>query len=429
MDDIYLIEIRLAMTKWRIRETISFVGRLLGLEGFLEHHPHITLFGPFTLNQDISSRQLIDMLGEVASGYDPIPFIIDGWEMREGIHGSVIAFPVRPSDSLKKLTCSIADLVSPIAHSHNIWDAEPDKKWFHVTIANRMVPRQASTAFSVLTGRVNKENPPGILFRLIHLVQSFFSSRKGHAFRPLTLDDTGLRITVMQGEDILTEFDLCEKRWITGDHSHSGKSWQNTLALFRQQSGFERLDPSPSHPEDIFLIADLHLGHANIIRYCSRPFLFNDVREMDHVLIKNWNYTISPANRVYYLGDLRYGVDALPAQQYRQKLRGNITFIAGNHDDPELDTVPSCLLEYDGFRFLLVHNPDDIIVFDGWVIHGHHHNNNLRKYPYINFQERRINVSVEVVGYIPVNLKDICSLIRARTSRGDMTPVFLKVSP
>ena len=102
MDDIYLIEIRLAMTKWRIRETISFVGRLLGLEGFLEHHPHITLFGPFTLNQDISSRQLIDMLGQVAAGYDPIPFIIDGWEMREGIHGSVIAFPGQTFRFFKK---------------------------------------------------------------------------------------------------------------------------------------------------------------------------------------------------------------------------------------------------------------------------------------------------------------------------------------
>ena len=56
MDDIYLIEIRLAMTKWRIRETISFVGRLLGLEGFLEtsstYHVAWTLI---TQNQDKSA--------------------------------------------------------------------------------------------------------------------------------------------------------------------------------------------------------------------------------------------------------------------------------------------------------------------------------------------------------------------------------------
>ena len=218
MDDIYLIEIRLAMTKWRIRETISYIGRLFAIEGFLERHPHVTLFGPFTLNEGVSPRQLIDTIGQVAAGYDPIPFTLDGWEMRQGIHGSVIAFPVRPSDSLKKLTSSIADMLSPIAHSHNIWDANPESKWFHVTIANRMDPLQASTVFSVLTGQQQEESPPGILLRLKHLLQRVISSRKGHAVRPVTLDDTGLRITVMQGEDILTEYDLLEKRWITGDH-------------------------------------------------------------------------------------------------------------------------------------------------------------------------------------------------------------------
>ena len=99
--------------------------------------------------------------------------------------------------------------------------------------------------------------------------------------------------------------------------------------------GLNEQIPCP-RPDDIFLIADLHLGHANIIRYCSRPFLVSDVREMDHVLIKNWNYTISSLNRIYYLGDLRYGKDALSALQYRRKLKGCITFIQGNHDDPEL---------------------------------------------------------------------------------------------
>ena len=80
---------------------------------------------------------------------------------------------------------------------------------------------------------------------------------------------------------------------------------------------------------------------------------------MDHVLIKNWNYTISPANRVYYLGDLRYGRTAASAGYYRNKLRGRISFIQGNHDIREREAAPVIVLEHGGFRFCLVHDPSD----------------------------------------------------------------------
>jgi len=426
MDDIYLIEIRLARTKWRIRKTISLIGRLFSIDGYIERHPHVTLFGPLTLNEGVSPKQLIDIIGKVTSGYDPVPFTIEGWEMREGIHGSVIAFPVRPSESLKKLTASLAESLSSLVHSHNFWDTHPESKWFHVTVANRLNQKRASAVFSVLTGQYQKEPPRGILPGLIHFMRSILPWIKGHAVRPVTLDEHGLRLTIMKGDVIFAEFDFLEDRWITGDYSHTSKSWQQTIALFRQKSGFERSDPLPSNPNDIFLISDLHLGHANIIRYCSRPFLISDVQEMDHVLIKNWNYTISQSNRVYYLGDLRYGKDALPSLQYRKKLKGHITFIGGNHDDAELENVASVTLEYEGLRFLLVHDPSDAgEEFDGWVIHGHHHNKDLRQYPFINFEQRRINVSAEVVGYIPVNLTHICTLIHEHLSSGNKTSILL----
>jgi calcineurin-like phosphoesterase family protein len=431
MDDIYLIEIRLSRTKWRIRETISHIGRLFCLEPYLERHPHVTLFGPLTLNEGVNPRQMLDAIGRVAAEYGPIPFTLDGWEMREGMHGSVIAIPVRPSEPLKKLTSSLSEVLSPLVHSHNVWDAEPASKWFHVTVANHLNPALALSVFSVLMGYEQEVQKPGrssfgILSRVTSMVKRLLTGRKGHAVRPVTLDETGLRITVLQGEGILAEYDFLEKRWITGDHRHTNKSWQKTLALFRQQLGFELSDPLSNHPDDIFLIADLHLGHANIIRYCSRPFLVSDVREMDHVLIKNWNYTISPLNRVYYLGDLRYGKDAFSSLQYRKKLKGCITFIEGNHDDPEPGAVPSVTLKYRGFTFLLVHDPASAPEeFDGWIIHGHHHNNDLRHYPFIDFVHRRINVSAEVIGYVPENLNTICTILQDRISRMDTTQILL----
>ncbi|MDD1695403.1 MAG: 2'-5' RNA ligase family protein [Methanoregula sp.] len=431
MDDIYLIEIRLSRTKWRIRETIEYIGQQFLLEPYLERHPHVTLFGPLTLNEGVSSRQLLDIVGHVASTYDPILFTLDGWELREGMHGSVIAIPVRPSDSLKKITSSLFEELSPFVHSQNAWDSQPASKWFHVTAANHLDPQKAQSVFSLLAdvGKEEKEHNStsfAIFSFLRDLVHRFLTAGKGHAVHPVTIDETGLRITVMQGEAILAEYDLLKKQWITADHRHTNKSWQTTLTLFRQQVGFERKDPQSPDPLDIFLIADLHLGHANIIRYCSRPFLVSDAGEMDHVLIKNWNYTISSRNRVYHLGDLRYGIDALSTHHYRNKLKGRIIFIQGNHDEPELGAVPSAMLKHRGFTFLLVHDPVSAPKeFDGWIIHGHHHNNDLLHYPFIDFEHRRINVCAEVIGYVPQSLNSLCTILQDHISRGDTAPILL----
>jgi calcineurin-like phosphoesterase family protein len=433
MDETYLVEIRLGRTKWRIRKTINTIARLFDIGPFIEKHPHVTLFGPMTLNQGTTTAQLLDAIGTVASACDPVSFTIDGWEKREGMSGSVIAFRVCPSEDLRKLTVSIAGALSPLVQSTNVWDSVPDRKWFHVTVANHLDPPRASSVFSALTTRgqdgQERATSPCFIARIFSSLYHAITKRAGGEVRPITLDEAGLRITVMQGDSILAEYDLLEKRWIHADHSHNNEAWQKTLALYRRKAGFELLDPGLSDPSDIFLISDLHLGHANIIRYCSRPFFFPDVGEMDHVLIKNWNYTISPANRVYYLGDLQYGSDDASAGYYRNKLRGRINCVQGNHDAREPGTASLVLLEHGGFRFCLVHDPSDAPEgFDGWVIHGHHHNNNLSGYPFINFELRRINVSAEVLGYIPVNLDHICSLIHGRFSGADRTPILLNYS-
>jgi calcineurin-like phosphoesterase family protein len=432
MDDTFLVEIRLARTKWRIREQVISITHAFQIEEFMERHPHVTLFGPFSLKDGTISKDLLNIIGNIAASYDPVAFTIDGWEKREGMHGSVIAFSVHPSEKLKDLTASIAGALFPLAQNINAWDGQPEKKWFHATIANRLDPETATRIFSCLTSCItlseSHEQPAdGILHTLKNLFIEKKIPRHTPVFHPPLFDETGLRITVMQAEHILAEYDLSQKHWIMSGHDHSSLSWQQTLHSLRYQAGFEKRDPDPAHPESIFVISDLHLGHANIIRYCSRPFLFSDAGEMDHVLIKNWNYTISSEDRAYHLGDLRYGKDALPLSRYRKKLHGKITFIAGNHDEQDLGAVPSVQLEYQGLHFLLIHDPEESPEsFDGWVIHGHYHNNDLRAFPFINFIDRRINVSAEVTGYIPVGLEEITRRIKEQEITGDTTQVLLR---
>jgi hypothetical protein len=84
------------------------------------------------------------------------------------------------------------------------------------------------------------------------------------------------------------------------------------------------------------------------------------------------------------------------------------------------DTVPKAELTCDGIRFLLVHDPADAPAdFDGWVIHGHHHNNDLRAFPFIDIAGKRVNVSAEVLGYAPVSLREICRIIREQEKAGE----------
>jgi calcineurin-like phosphoesterase family protein len=417
METTYLVEIRLAQTKWRIRTLIAGICGQLRLEPFMERHPHVTLFGPLTLRPGISSDELLETIGRAASGTGPIPFLIDGWEMRRGMHGSVIAFTVVPSGALRNLTRSLAGTLRPISESLNAWDSQPEKKWFHVTIANRLGADLAESRFSKLarTGPAepgDKGTGEGKAGKILSFFRRLLHLREGETFRPPLLDGTGLRITVMQNNDILAEYDLLEKRWIYGDHSHDSVSWRETLGRYRQSAGFELAAPIDLEPGEVFVIADLHLGHANIIRYCSRPFLFSDCTGMDDILIGNWNRAVGREAQVFHLGDLQYGRGAPPVAGYLARLGGRATFIQGNHDAEHPGWVKSAHVSYAGIRFFLVHDPAEAPPdFDGWIIHGHHHNNELGDFPFMNFPCRRINVSAEVAGYVPVSLREIVSRI------------------
>jgi len=217
-----------------------------------------------------------------------------------------------------------------------------------------------------------------------------------------------------------------EECWITDDHRHDSPGWQQTLERYRKYAGFELAKPDPADPGDTLLIADLHLGHANIIRYCSRPFRTGDTTTMDRILIGNWNARCTEHTKIYHIGDLCYGPHARPPQEYRDMLGGDAVFISGNHDRPDTGMAPFVIIEHEGIQFCLVHDPADAPKdFGGWTIHGHHHNNDLRNYPFIDVIHKRINVSAEVIGYVPVSLSGICETIRDRTKTGVNDPVLL----
>ncbi len=164
----------------------------------------------------------------------------------------------------------------------------------------------------------------------------------------------------------------------------------------------------------IFVTADLHLGHENIIKYCHRPF--KNARAMDKQLIRNWNDDVNPEDRVYIVGDFIYKASR-NWRDYAGELNGTKFFIIGNHDDLAGSAARSQRELYLwGMKFLLMHSPYDIpLHYPNWVIHGHTHNHSTEIFPFISYENKTVNVSVELTNYRPVNMAVIMSLIRNGT--------------
>lgn len=45
------------------------------------------------------------------------------------------------------------------------------------------------------------------------------------------------------------------------------------------------------------------------------------------------------------------------------------------------------------------------------MLHGHHHNNWPERYPFVNHEERRVNLSVEVLEYRPLSVDRLLTFL------------------
>ena len=160
------------------------------------------------------------------------------------------------------------------------------------------------------------------------------------------------------------------------------------------------------HAKRSFVISDTHLGHYNIIGYCDRPF--ETLEEMNETLIQNWNDAIKNNDTVYFLGDLAFG-KAHTTDYWLDQLNGNILCFRGNHDtSPNIEFINSAKITLGGMNFYMTHDPMTVDYgWKGWILHGHHHNNHPYDYPYIHYENKTINVSVELTDYKPINVRDL----------------------
>jgi calcineurin-like phosphoesterase family protein len=115
-------------------------------------------------------------------------------------------------------------------------------------------------------------------------------------------------------------------------------------------------------------------------------------------MVYRWNATVKKTDIVYSVGDFIWY--EIQGEHLLARFNGKIIFIDGNHgvecNFPE--TKHHIKFKYRGYYFLLIHDPKKIPWYwNGWVIHGHKHNNDMKNYPFINGDKKTINVSVELI--------------------------------
>lgn len=165
---------------------------------------------------------------------------------------------------------------------------------------------------------------------------------------------------------------------------------------------------------EIWFTSDTHFSHANIIRFCDRPF--EDVDAMNEALISNWNECVKPGDTIYHLGDFSFARN--PAAVF-YRLNGNKLLIEGNHDQKrlrELKKLPwgwvksTYQLRAGGKKIWLSH-----YAHRRWP-NGHHGAIHLYGHSHGELADfgRSTDVGVDAWDYKPVHLDTILALMKGR---------------
>lgn len=167
--------------------------------------------------------------------------------------------------------------------------------------------------------------------------------------------------------------------------------------------------------KDIWFISDTHFGHSNFLNFTDangeKIRRFDNVDQMDDLMITNWNERIKPGDRVYHLGDVAMGGPAV--SKIMNKLHGSKRLIVGNHDIIKGDLVNyfhkiSMWRVFREYDFVCSHVPlreDNMITT--FNLHGHIHQNPSPSH-------RHMNLCVEHTSYRPLHLDEILSELSKR---------------
>lgn len=183
----------------------------------------------------------------------------------------------------------------------------------------------------------------------------------------------------------------------------------------------------------IWFTSDTHYGHANVIRFCSRPFA--TVEEMNAELLRRHNALVSPDDVVYHLGDFIWSTRREVWTAILDQLNGRFRVVRGNHDiplrkatfsHPKIEWVQDYHeMKIDGRKVVLCHFPIgswNRAMHGAWMLHGHCHGSYEHGLPRSREHGLVADVGVDCWAYAPVSpaeLADHFDGMEPRSSRYD----------
>lgn len=394
----HLIEFRFfGNAKKEIKKLIREINKDCRIRSKYRPVPHITLVGPFTTK---NQRKLVSDFKRVCEKQKIMHFNVVGFNTFED--NRVVFIDIKPDKDMGEFRWELSKTLQAYCRLRP-WDLKRNFG-YHATLASKLNPEK----FKKVKNYIKRKPKPNF----------------NHVL---------MRVTLIKGQKILYEYDFLLRRLLNRREAKSRKILNESFEKLKEYLGVETIETEEDEDwiyaakpnilkgiiiffsgllkkPQIFLISDLHLDHKNIIKYCNRPF--DSIEDMNSRILKNWNNKVKYHDVVYFLGDLAFDRGSHPTLHWIGKLKGKIVFIKGSHDrSRKIKFHRKQILEYNGYKFFLFHDPEEAPSnWNGWIIHGHKHNNDLDEFPFINGEKKTINVSCDLLDYTPITIDELLSL-------------------
>ena len=181
----------------------------------------------------------------------------------------------------------------------------------------------------------------------------------------------------------------------------------------------------------VWLTSDTHFSHKGVCVFTQndgvtplRPW--DDPEEMDEAMVKLWNDTVKPGDKIYHLGDVVINRKAL---KIMERLNGDKVLIRGNHDIFHLNDYTKYFRDIRAYHvmngLILSHIPvhtEQLRRFSTNV-HGHLHSNRVMKARGVDaktgeilysdeIDPRYFSVCVEQTGFKPILFEEVLKKIK-----------------